>query len=252
MSRVRGLLLGVSLISVAHVLHPQTPARAFFARIYSDKCLDFTNATQAGGGPVVISACNYSATQQIVVQEINARHEVVLHAGQKVIGVHQPLVITTGTTTVLNLTAPTQKLQAPARQADQGITGVHQPTAVTTGTATFLNLTVPTLELQAPARPTDQAFQNQVFALDGDSIILASNRDLVAQAKDNRGTSGTSVIMGTRNLSDAEFWNFTAVTGADEDPTSGFIRVSSRDTLLNAITQVNQVASANNGAAWGS
>src|SRR5262249_3535441 len=37
-----------------------------------------------------------------------------------------------------------------------------------------------------------------------------------------------------------------------QDPTSGFIRVTSRDTLLTAITQVNQVARANNGAAWGS
>ena len=60
------------------------------------------------------------------------------------------------------------------------------------------------------------------------------------------------MIMGARNLADAEFWNFTAVTGGDQDPTSGFIRVSSQQTLLNAITQVNQVASSNNGAAWGS
>ena len=73
----------------------------------------------------------------------------------------------------------------------------------------------------------------------------------MAQAKDSRGTNGTPVIMVARNLADAEFWNFTAVTGADQDPTSGFIRVSSQQTLLNAITQVNQVAS-NNGAAWGS
>jgi hypothetical protein len=215
LSQVRRLLLGVLLISVVLVLHSQTPTHAFFVRIYNDKCLDFTSATQAGGAPVVIATCNYSATQQIVVQEINARHEVVFHAGQKVVGVHQPLV-------------------------------------VTTGNAPFVNLIDPTLELQAPAQPTDLAFRNQVFALDGDSIILVSNRSLVAQAKDNRSTNGTPVIMGARNLSYAEFWDFTAVTGADEDPTSGFIRVSSRDTLLNAITQVNQVASSNNGAAWGS
>jgi hypothetical protein len=58
--------------------------------------------------------------------------------------------------------------------------------------------------------------------------------------------------MGARNLADAEFWNFTAVTGADQDPTSGFIRVASQQALLSAITQVNQVASSNKGAAWGS
>ncbi len=215
MSRVRSLLLAVSLISFAVAIHSQTPQHAFFARIYADKCLDFTSAAQAGSGPVVIAACNNGATQQIVVEEINARHEVVLHAGQKVIGVHSPLVVTTG----------------------------NAPLVSPTGNS---------LELQAPARPIDPAFRNQVFALDGDGIILASDRNLVAQAQDSRGANGTPVIMGGRNLADAEFWNFTAVTGADQDPTSGFIRVSNQQTLLNAITQANQVASSNNGAAWGS
>ena len=215
MSRIRSFLLAVSLISLAVAIHSQTPQHAFFARIYANKCLDFTSAAQAGSGPVVIATCNNSATQQIVVQEINPRHEVVLHAGQKVIGVHAPLVITAGNASVVN----------PAGSS---------------------------LELQVPANPAVSAFRNEVFALDGDSIILASNRNLVAQAKDSRGTNGTPVIMGARNLADAEIWNFTAVTGVDQDPTTGFIRVSSQQTLLNAITQVNQVASSNNGAAWGS
>ena len=86
---------------------------------------------QAGSGPVAIATCNNGANQQIVVEEINAQHEVVLHAGQKVIGVHPPLV-------------------------------------VTTGNAPLVSLTDRSLELQAPARPIDPAFRNQVFSLDGE------------------------------------------------------------------------------------
>src|SRR5262249_18268905 len=96
------------------------------------------------------------------------------------------------------------------------------------------------------------AFRNQVFALDGDSILLASNRNLVAQALNNRGANGTPVGVAPRNLADAEFWDFAAVDGSGRDPTSGFIRASTVSALLNAITQVNQVARDNNGAAWGS
>jgi hypothetical protein len=145
------------------------------------------------------------------VQEINSRHEVLLHAGNRVIGIHDPEVNTGGG----NTPAPTTQFA---------------------------------LELQTPSNPIDPAFRDQLFALDGDSIILAANHDLVMQVQNNRGATGAPVVVAQRKLADAEFWDFLAVDGVDRDPTSGFMRASSRDTLLNAITQINQIATNNGGA----
>jgi hypothetical protein len=199
---------------------------AFFVRSYGGKpdpatgrCLDVSPPRPGSGALVVIAPCNRGPTQQIVVQEINARHEVVLRAGAQVIGIHNPVVVNGGT---LPAARPAT---APAEFA---------------------------LELQAQANPIDPESRNQIFALDGDSIILASNRSLVAQVQNNRGANRSPVVVGPRALADAELWDFLAVDGGDRDPTSGFVRVSTRDALLNAIAQVNQVASNNGGAAWGS
>src|SRR5262245_12620684 len=219
------LILSASLLSLVLGFHHQMPVRAqtvkdaaptrtFFVRNYGNKCLDFSASPQAGSTPVVIAACNSSATQQVQVQEINARHEVILHVGPKVIGIHNP--------------------------------GASTGAVASSAALTYA------LELQTPAKPIDPAFRNQLFALDGDSILLASNRNLVAQVQNSRGANGTPVIVATRHLADAEFWDFVAIDGSDQDPTSGFIRASSRDTLLNAIVQVNEVARNNTGAAWGS
>ena len=150
------------------------------------------------------------------MQEINARHEVVLHVGTSVIGAHNPDVTK----------APAPILVPPTQYV---------------------------LEIQAAANPIDPAFRNQVFALDGDSILLASNRNLVAQALNNRGANKEPPVgVAARTLADAEFWDFEAVDGSGRDPTSGFIRVSTRDALFNAIMHVNQTARDSNGAAWGS
>jgi FG-GAP-like repeat len=66
----------------------------------------------------------------------------------------------------------------------------------------------------------------QLFALDGDSIILDSNRDLVVQLKDSVTTPRTPLVLGTRNLSDVEFWDITATDGSRRTPTSVFETVS--------------------------
>src|SRR5262245_2574017 len=73
----------------------------FFVRSYGGKCLDFGSGPQVSGSPVFIYSCNGTAAQQVIVQEINDRHEVVLHAGNKVIGVNENRVITLTTQVIL-------------------------------------------------------------------------------------------------------------------------------------------------------
>src|SRR4051794_32641546 len=88
-----GLLL--LFLTPATVLAQTAPA--FFARHYGGKCLDFGASPQVLGSPVFLYQCNGTVAQQIRVQEINNRHEVILHAGSLVIGVKQdPPSNTTG------------------------------------------------------------------------------------------------------------------------------------------------------------
>src|SRR6185369_5805104 len=77
-----------------------------------------------------------------------------------------------------------------------------------------------TLELQDETQS-----DGQKFALDGDSIILVADRDLVVKAQNGRGANLTPLVLGNRDLDDSEFWDFNAITGADIDPHSGFVRV---------------------------
>lgn len=93
--------------------------------------------------------------------------------------------------------------------------------------------------------PSNTPYGNPFFSLDGDSIILVSNRELVAKVENARGTAGTPIVMGTRNLADNEFWDFVATDGSDVDPTSGFVRVSTRDDLLIAMYNINRNAQLN-------
>ncbi len=75
----------------------------------------------------------------------------------------------------------------------------------------------------------------QVFALDGDSIILAADRDLVVKVKNGRGANLTPLVLGRRDLDDSEFWTFVAVDGTDQRPTSGFVRVPQEKDLGSAL-----------------
>ena len=52
----------------------------------------------------------------------------------------------------------------------------------------------------------------QIFDLDGDSILLDTNPDLVVQLKDSVTEAGTPVALGRRWLSDVEFWDFTSLS----------------------------------------
>src|SRR5262249_19540411 len=70
----------------AHSIVMPLPS-TFFVRSYGGKCLDFGASPQVGGAPVFIYDCNRTIAQQIRIEEINDRHEVILHAGTMVLGI---------------------------------------------------------------------------------------------------------------------------------------------------------------------
>jgi hypothetical protein len=75
----------------------------------------------------------------------------------------------------------------------------------------------------------------QLFALDGDSILLDSNLDLAVQLKDGVTKSRTPLVVGARQVSDTELWDMEATDGSARRPTSGFIAVSTDgDPVLQA------------------
>jgi hypothetical protein len=66
----------------------------------------------------------------------------------------------------------------------------------------------------------------QIFDLDGDSIILDANPDLVVQLKDETTKAGTLVALGRRLLSDVELWDILSLDIPARPPTTGFITVT--------------------------
>lgn len=66
----------------------------------------------------------------------------------------------------------------------------------------------------------------QIFALDGDSILLDSNLDLVVQLKDGVTKNRTPLVLGARAVSDVELWDTVAVDNSGRQPTTGFVSVS--------------------------
>jgi hypothetical protein len=176
---------------------------AFFVRGYGGKCLDFGPPPQVSGAPVFIYDCNGTAAQQVRVEEINSRHDIILRAGHKVISVKSELVI------------------APSEQsATQLVAQLETETP---------------LELQ-DEKNRDTVFSlGQIFALDGDSIILASDRDHVVKVQDERGSNRTPLVLGRRELNDSEFWTFSATDGSDRKPSSGFVRVPQEKDFVSAV-----------------
>lgn len=181
--------------------------RFFFAHHYGGKNLDFGAPPQVAGGPIFLFTQNGTVAQQIQVEEINDRHEVRLHLGSFVLGVKQPAVI--------------------------------RGTEI--GTRISLSSDLP-LELQNPANLNTVFARNQIFALDGDSVIWAANRDLVVKPQNGRSADRTPLVVGLRQLSEDEFWDFVATDGSDARPTSGFLRVPQDKPFASAYWE----------ASWGS
>jgi hypothetical protein len=73
-------------------------------------------------------------------------------------------------------------------------------------------------------RPCDNS-DSQKFILDGDSIISATDPDLVVEVRNNGGgLARTQLWFGHRDLNDPEFWSIVPA-GGTATPTSGFVRV---------------------------
>ncbi|MCW5852134.1 MAG: hypothetical protein KIT87_18820 [Anaerolineae bacterium] len=180
----------------------------FVIRTYSGKCLDFGPPPNVSGSPVFIYTCNGTVAQQVSIEEVDARHNVILRAGTKVIGVKQSLVN--------RLAAP--DAAAPDATADAAAPNVETP-----------------LELQDEKNRTTVFSLGQIFALDGDSIILAANRNLVVKVQNGRGTDRTPIVLGGRELADAEFWTFTPIDGLPWQPTTGFVRVPQDKDFVTAV-----------------
>ncbi len=166
------------------------------------KCLDYQS--EALGSPLVLGDC--ASARTVVVQELpNQRHEVLLRAGSKVIGVKRIRPV-------------------PGDDIDDG---------TSSGVATD-----PVLELQdvgvhcTNVLDGPSCLADQTFTLDGDSIRLASNRLRVVKVLNGRGANGTPIVLGSAALDSAEFWELRAVDGSHRPPTSGFVTVSTQAELL--------------------
>src|SRR6202040_971365 len=116
------------------------------------KCLDFGPPPQVSGSPGFIYDCNGTIAQQVSIEEGDDLHDVILRAGNKGIGVKDDMV---------NAELPTAAAPAPGVAPEP-----EKP-----------------LELQNEANRMTIFSLRQIFALDGDSIILAANRNLVVKVQ---------------------------------------------------------------------
>ena len=248
--RDKGKCLDYGVFSSSQGASKTTSANAASTPPLHSKPASATGAAQEDGANVFLNDC--ANAHPIVVEELqNGRHEVILHAGRQVIGIPRTIVI-----------APVA-----SRNSD--------PSAMRASIAPALYASQPQLQLLNPVLAGSMV--DDVFALDGDSIILESSRpcvtdstndgptlrnwtlcshppptQLVVQVQNARGANGTPLVLGPRNLADPEFWDFLATDGSNADPTTGFVTVSNKTDLLMAIAQIDQIAQQNNGRAWGS
>jgi hypothetical protein len=188
---------------------PTAPVNAtFYVRSYGGKCLSFDpprrpigDISAWGGSPVFISDCNGTAAQQIRVQELTdpqtgnpfPGHLVILRAGTGVIG---------------KKSAPVFTQQAPS--AAQSDNSAAEQASFELQSSNNSAAQIP-LEVQPLTNPPGPG---QVFALDGDSIILAADRNLVVEVQNHRGRNRTPLVLGPRDLDDSEFWDFIATDGS--------------------------------------
>lgn len=176
--------------------------RAYAGQVVKDggKCLDYDG--EIVGSPVTVNDC--SRAHPIVVEELPERlgadgcarkHEVILRAGTRVIGMGE---------TVKGLAGPEIRLELQELGHPSGDTPLRDPMVL------------------------------QRFASDGDSIIVAADRDQlatsavtrVAKVQNSRGRNGSPVVVGPRELADNELWDFASVDGSHRDPTTGFVHVA--------------------------
>jgi hypothetical protein len=196
------------------------PVNATFTiRSYGGKCLEFgmplTRIEQVTGKsyPVFISDCKGTAAQQVRIEELTDRpgHLVILRAGNGVIGKKVTPVFT--------------QLTASEAQSDNDSTDSGAAEQASSAALAFTS-TVGQIPLEVQPYTGSPG---QIFALDGDSMILAADCNLVVEVQNHRGKNQTPLVLGRRDLDDSEFWTFTATDGSNRRPTSGFVRISQID-----------------------
>lgn len=229
----------------------------------SGKCLDYGASPSGNGASVFLNDCANAHSIRVVEispertgngidpatgQPIVLHHEVLLFAGEGVIGVYIPSVISQGGT-------------APAPQpVTEYQLEIQPPFFSPRGAALF-----------SPAQ--------QIWRLDGDSIILEGSSldpqtgltlpgpcistwvtippfcadqppQLVVQIQNARGANGSPLVAAVRNLADNEFWDFVPLPGSQPYPTTGFISmvasspISTSYQLWNAICASPQATAA--------
>lgn len=227
LARIHWLLPGLLLLAAAWLGKLQPPVAAqltavkppFTVRSYGGKCLEYgvprtpREEVLKWNYPVFIADCKGTAVQQIRVEELTDRpgRLVILRAGNRVIG--------------KRVEFPVFTLQSTAAEAESEASAAEPPSFDAANSAASTPDQTP-LE----AQPYTGGL-GQIFALDGDSIILNADRNLVVEVKNNRGANGTPLVLGRRDLADAEFWDFIAADGSAQRPTSGFVRISQNDNL---------------------
>ena len=183
----------------------QTPT-LFTIRTLGSRCVDAGHRSAwTLGAPVMIRDCDESEGQRILVGELDqATHDVELRVGSFCIGVR-----TTG---------------RPVRDASSS----GKVLAPAVGDL---------VELQ-----TCDSSAAQRLALDGDAILVGTqgkglrvNRSFVVEPRNNFTANGTPLVVGSRDLSDAEYFLFDAVDGSATRPTSGFVTVATEAELDDAL-----------------
>jgi hypothetical protein len=78
----------------------------------------------------------------------------------------------------------------------------------------------------------------QRFALDGDAILTGAQaagqlvtREYTIEPAADSTNPRARLVVGERDLSDAEYFRFRALDGSDAAPTSGFVRVQTEEQL---------------------
>jgi hypothetical protein len=152
------------------------------------RCFDVgAEGTRAEHAPVRLATCNRGASQWIRVREIDAAsHDVIL-------------------------TVPRTTLCLGIGAAPGGPSGV-----------------VPGAPLELQICSAGRAAQR--FAFDGDTLLVGAqpdgqrvSRELAIEPRGDATTVGTPLVVGTRETSDAEFFQMVATDGSSARPTSGFI-----------------------------
>lgn len=176
------------------VREPIKPVRSFVVRGLGNRCWDFTDPTTKGAVTLAsvphLAACDGSPGQQVVVSEQDATHDVVLKVGAYCLGVAGSVAVG-------------------ALLEVQACLGVGPK-----GTSV----------------PTTSPLQR--FALDGDSVLMGSQRDGERVLRDRviepvgyRTEHGTRLVVGTREVDDAEYFRVLASDGSNVPPHSGFVRL---------------------------